>query len=220
MCDHRYGEMAANSFPPTSPRMGKRGSTMYRGRDSHYCPPPAQIRGCAANALGSYLGYLHRAFTERNQDRGIADYVIGSGTGLCGTQLIAFIGVPMIAGVVNRAFATLTRQNVRAGGKLVEIGREWITDAGEVASHRPIAALAKWPPSWSLSTPPFHPLPTLPARMPLKIFLKNLKLSTPTPYAFLPVETFRPTRFSLTNYWFAGETIGRLRWIDLLSPEP
>ena len=30
----------------------------YRGRDGHYWPPPAQIRACAANALGSYLECL------------------------------------------------------------------------------------------------------------------------------------------------------------------
>jgi hypothetical protein len=29
-----------------------------RGRDGHYWPPPAQIRACAANALGSYLECL------------------------------------------------------------------------------------------------------------------------------------------------------------------
>src|ERR1700675_1377018 len=31
---------------------------LYRGRDGHYWPPPAQIRACAANALGSYLECL------------------------------------------------------------------------------------------------------------------------------------------------------------------
>ncbi|WP_350445336.1 MerR family DNA-binding transcriptional regulator [Proteus mirabilis] len=29
-----------------------------RGRNGHYWPPPAQIRTCATNASGSYLGYL------------------------------------------------------------------------------------------------------------------------------------------------------------------
>ncbi len=29
-----------------------------RGRDSHYCEPPAQIRACAIHALGSYLGWV------------------------------------------------------------------------------------------------------------------------------------------------------------------
>jgi hypothetical protein len=28
----------------------------YRGRDDGYPPPPAQIRTCATNAYGSYLG--------------------------------------------------------------------------------------------------------------------------------------------------------------------
>jgi len=32
--------------------------TIVRGRDGHYWPPPAQIRACAANALGSYLEWL------------------------------------------------------------------------------------------------------------------------------------------------------------------
>ena len=27
-----------------------------RGRDEHHCSPPAQIRTCAADAYGSYLG--------------------------------------------------------------------------------------------------------------------------------------------------------------------
>ncbi len=30
--------------------------TGNRGRDRHYCQPPAQIPACATNALGSYLG--------------------------------------------------------------------------------------------------------------------------------------------------------------------
>jgi hypothetical protein len=29
--------------------------TVYRGRDDHCWPPPAQIRAGATNALGSYL---------------------------------------------------------------------------------------------------------------------------------------------------------------------
>ena len=35
--------------------VGAREVGLYRGRDGDYSPPPAQIRACAANALGSYL---------------------------------------------------------------------------------------------------------------------------------------------------------------------
>ena len=38
----------------SAPRM----RVLFRGRDGHYWPPPAQIRACAANALGSYLEWL------------------------------------------------------------------------------------------------------------------------------------------------------------------
>jgi hypothetical protein len=41
--------------------------------------------------------------------------------------------VAMIAGLVNRGLATMTRENVRAADKLVEIGKVWITDAGRAA---------------------------------------------------------------------------------------
>src|SRR5712691_6159083 len=30
----------------------------YRGRDAHYCAPPAQIRTCPIKAYGSHLGCL------------------------------------------------------------------------------------------------------------------------------------------------------------------
>jgi hypothetical protein len=43
------------------------------------------------------------------------------------------LNVIMIAGLVNRGLATITRENVRAGDKLVEFGKVWITDAGRAA---------------------------------------------------------------------------------------
>jgi hypothetical protein len=42
------------------------------------------------------------------------------------------LNAAMIRGLVNRGLATTTRENVRAGDKLVEIGKVWITDAGRV----------------------------------------------------------------------------------------
>jgi hypothetical protein len=36
------------------------------------------------------------------------------------------LSVVMIGGLVNRGLATITRQNVRAGGKLAEMGKVWI----------------------------------------------------------------------------------------------
>jgi hypothetical protein len=43
------------------------------------------------------------------------------------------LNAAMIRGLVNRGLATTTREDVRAGDKLVEIGKVWITDAGRVA---------------------------------------------------------------------------------------
>jgi hypothetical protein len=41
--------------------------------------------------------------------------------------------VPMVAGLVNDGLATLTREQMSAGGKLVEVGKVRITDAGREA---------------------------------------------------------------------------------------
>ena len=43
------------------------------------------------------------------------------------------LSAALIRALVNRGLATTTRENVRAGDKLVEIGKVWITDAGRVA---------------------------------------------------------------------------------------
>jgi hypothetical protein len=43
------------------------------------------------------------------------------------------LAVAMIRGLVNRGLATMTRENIRAGDKLVEIGKVWITDTGRAA---------------------------------------------------------------------------------------
>jgi hypothetical protein len=45
-----------------------------RGRDAGYPAPPAQIRACATNAHGSYLGYL-----ARNRSIGLGCRILGSG---------------------------------------------------------------------------------------------------------------------------------------------
>jgi hypothetical protein len=38
-----------------------------------------------------------------------------------------------LGGLVNRGLATLTREQVKAGGKLIEVARVLITDAGRDA---------------------------------------------------------------------------------------
>jgi hypothetical protein len=43
------------------------------------------------------------------------------------------LNATMIRGLVSRGLATTRRENVRAGDKLVEIGKVWVTDAGHVA---------------------------------------------------------------------------------------
>jgi hypothetical protein len=40
------------------PELAKQVSNLYRGRDGHYWPPPAQIRTRPTKASGSYLGCL------------------------------------------------------------------------------------------------------------------------------------------------------------------
>ena len=42
-------------------------------------------------------------------------------------------GVALIAGLVNQGLATLTREQVKAGGKLVGVAKVRITDAGQAA---------------------------------------------------------------------------------------
>jgi hypothetical protein len=41
-----------------SPEDVYRFASNVRGRDAHYCAPPAQIRASAIHALGSHLGCL------------------------------------------------------------------------------------------------------------------------------------------------------------------
>ncbi len=50
-------------------------------------------------------------------------------------QLLAAhgLGVPIVAGLVNEGLVTLTREQVKAGDKAIEVGRARITDAGREA---------------------------------------------------------------------------------------
>ncbi len=41
--------------------------------------------------------------------------------------------VAMIAGLANEGLATLTREQVKAGGKMIEVGKVRITEAGRDA---------------------------------------------------------------------------------------
>jgi hypothetical protein len=56
--------------------------------------------------------------------------------------------VSMIAGLVKRALATLTREKVRAGGRLIDVGKVRITVAGRdaLAAERWRSTLRTWPP--------------------------------------------------------------------------
>jgi hypothetical protein len=56
--------------------------------------------------------------------------------------------VSMIAGLVKRGLATLTREKVRAGARLVDVGRVRITAAGRqaLAAERWRSTLRAWPP--------------------------------------------------------------------------
>jgi hypothetical protein len=60
------GHMSARAVAPirvafhTCDSVGPRDIPLYRGRNEDCSPPPAQIRACAANALGSYLECVTR----------------------------------------------------------------------------------------------------------------------------------------------------------------
>jgi hypothetical protein len=68
------------------------------------------------------------------QRRALAMLASGRQNGATQSLLCAHgFTVAMIAGLVNRGLATMTRENVCAGGKLIKIGKVWITDAGRAA---------------------------------------------------------------------------------------
>jgi hypothetical protein len=56
--------------------------------------------------------------------------------------------VSMIAGLVKRGLATVTREKVRAGSRLVDVGKVRITAAGRdaLATERWRSTLRAWPP--------------------------------------------------------------------------
>ena len=56
--------------------------------------------------------------------------------------------VSMIAGLAKRGFATLTREKIRAGGRLVDVGKVRITAAGRdaLSAERWRSTLRAWPP--------------------------------------------------------------------------
>jgi hypothetical protein len=56
--------------------------------------------------------------------------------------------VSMIAGLVKRGLATVTREKVRAGSRLVDVGKVRITAAGRdaLAAERWRSTLLAWPP--------------------------------------------------------------------------
>ena len=68
------------------------------------------------------------------QRRALAMLMKAGTNGVSHTWLMAHgFSVSMIAGLVNREFATLTREKVRAGIRLVNVGRVRITAAGRDA---------------------------------------------------------------------------------------
>jgi hypothetical protein len=56
--------------------------------------------------------------------------------------------ISMIAGLAKRGFATLTREKIRAGGRLVDVGKVRITAAGRdaLSAERWRSTLRAWPP--------------------------------------------------------------------------
>lgn len=70
-----------------------------------------------------------------DQRRALAMIATAGRNGVTQSLLTAHgFGVSMIAALVNRGLATLAHEKVRAGGKLVEVAKVRITDAGRDAA--------------------------------------------------------------------------------------
>ena len=67
-------------------------------------------------------------------------------------------GVATIAGLVNQRLATLTREKVKAGGKLIEVARVRITDAGRRAACGAIGSRMKGRRRFNSASACFGPL--------------------------------------------------------------
>jgi hypothetical protein len=83
------------------------------------------------------------------QRRALAILTSAGLNGAAQTSLMAHgFCVSMIAGLINRGLATLTRERVRAGSRLVDVGKMRITAAGRdaLAAERWRSTLRAWPP--------------------------------------------------------------------------
>jgi hypothetical protein len=71
-----------------------------------------------------------------DQRRALALLANADGNGATQLLLAAHgFSVPMIAGLVDEGLATLTREQVEASGKVIEVSKARITDAGREALH-------------------------------------------------------------------------------------
>jgi hypothetical protein len=64
-----YAQRAAARRPSFRPLIGAPG----RGRDEHYCPPPAQIRTSGITAYGSSLGYGRRSVRQDKDEECVGE---------------------------------------------------------------------------------------------------------------------------------------------------
>ena len=83
------------------------------------------------------------------QRRALAILTSAGLNGAAQTSLMAHgFCVSMIAGLVNGGLATLMREKVRAGSRLVDVGKMRITAAGRdaLAAERWRSTLRAWPP--------------------------------------------------------------------------
>src|SRR5712671_641473 len=82
------------------------------------------------------------------QRRALAVLTSAGPSGAAKTSLMAYgFCVSMIAGLVKRGLATVTREKVRSGGRLVDVGKVRITAAGRdaLAAERWRSTLRAWP---------------------------------------------------------------------------
>jgi hypothetical protein len=92
--------------------------------------PPAVERTYLAANTGGMPGPRLSADSRR----ALAMLATSGSNGATRPLLIAHgFGVPMINAIVSQGLATLTYERVRAGGKLIDVGRIRITDAGQRA---------------------------------------------------------------------------------------
>jgi hypothetical protein len=80
------------------------------------------------------MGEMTSPCLTAEQRRALAMLATAGHNGVTQSLLTAHgFGVSVIAGLVNRGFATLTPEKVRAGSKSIEVSKVRVTDAGRDA---------------------------------------------------------------------------------------